>query len=198
MASEMNNKLRVAGLRPTRTRVALAYILFAQGNRHVSAEMLFEEANRAKVSVALATVYNTLHEFTKVGFLRQVAIDSSKSYFDTNNTEHHHYYLEDRHELMDIPPTDVAVGKVPIPPEGYEIARVDVVVRLRRKTINPSPTRWKERGFDLASAFPADNANASASRLKSAQSQLSRQHHVFAINVRHSLRWSLFCPLQTN
>ena len=114
MASEMNNKLRVAGLRPTRTRVALAYILFAQGNRHVSAEMLFEEANRAKVSVALATVYNTLHEFTKSrGFLRQVAINSSKSYFDTNNTEHHHYYLEDRHELMDIPPTDVAVGKIP-------------------------------------------------------------------------------------
>ena len=133
IASEMNNKLRVAGLRPTRTRVALAHMLFAQGNRHVSAEMLFEEANRAKVSVALATVYNTLHEFTKVGFLRQVAIDSSKSYFDTNNTEHHHYYLEDKHELMDIPPTDVAVGKVPIPPEGYEIARVDVVVRLRRK-----------------------------------------------------------------
>jgi Fur family transcriptional regulator, iron response regulator len=133
MASEMKNKLRIAGLRPTRTRVALAHMLFAQGNRHVSAEMLFEEANRAKVSVALATVYNTLHEFTKVGFLRQVAIDSSKSYFDTNNTEHHHYYLEDRHELMDIPPTDVAVGEIPVPPPDYEIVRVDVVVRLRRK-----------------------------------------------------------------
>jgi Fur family iron response transcriptional regulator len=78
MASETKAKLRSVGLRPTRTRVALAYMLFAQGNRHVSAEMLFEEANRAKVSVALATVYNTLHEFTKVGFLRQVAIDSSK------------------------------------------------------------------------------------------------------------------------
>jgi Fur family transcriptional regulator, iron response regulator len=140
MASETKAKLRSVGLRPTRTRVALAHMLFAQGNRHVSAEMLFEEASRAKVSVSLATIYNTLHEFTKVGFLRQVAIDSSKSYFDTNNTEHHHYYLEDRHELMDIPPTDVAVGKVPIPPEGYEIARVDVVVRLRRKTINSLPT----------------------------------------------------------
>jgi len=109
-------------------------MLFGQGNRHVSAEMLFEKANRAKVSVSLATVYNTLHEFAKVGFLRQVAVDSSKSYFDTNNSEHHHYYLEDRHELMDVPPTDVAVDRVPVPPEGYEIARVDVVVRLRRKT----------------------------------------------------------------
>ena len=132
MAIEIKD-MRNVGLRPTRTRLALANLLFAQGHRHVSAEMLFEEASRAKVSVSLATVYNTLHEFTKVGFLRQVAIDSSKSYFDTNNTEHHHYYLEDRHELMDIPPTDVAVGEVPVPPAGYEIVRVDVVERLRRK-----------------------------------------------------------------
>jgi Fur family transcriptional regulator, iron response regulator len=137
MASEIEKKLRSVGLRPTRTRVALAHMLFAHGNRHVSAEMVFEEASRTKVSVSLATIYNTLHEFTKVGFLRQVAIDSSKSYFDTNNTEHHHYYLEDRHELMDIPPSDVAVGEIPAPPAGYEIARVDVVVRLRRK--EPAP-----------------------------------------------------------
>ena len=137
---QMKDRLRGVGLRPTRPRVALAIILFGKGDRHVSAEVLFEEASGAEVSVSLATIYNTLNEFTKVGFLRQVAIDSSKSYFDTNNTEHHHYYLEDRHELMDIPPTDVAVGKVPVPPEGYEIARVDVVVRLRRKTINSVST----------------------------------------------------------
>jgi Fur family transcriptional regulator, iron response regulator len=128
-------KLRGAGLRPTRTRIALGHMLFAQGNRHVSAEMLFAEASLAEVSVSLATVYNTLHEFTKVGFLRQVAIDSSKLYFDTNNTEHQHFFLEDRHELMDIPQADVAVGKIPSPPEGYEITRIDVVVRLRRKRI---------------------------------------------------------------
>ena len=137
IARQMKDRLREVGLRPTRPRVALAIILFGKGDRHVSAEMLFEEASGAEVSVSLATIYqHPSHEFTKVGFLRQVAIDSSKSYFDTNNTEHHHYYLEDRHELMDIPQTDVAVGEVPIPPEGYEIARVDVVVRLRRKTIN--------------------------------------------------------------
>jgi Fur family transcriptional regulator, iron response regulator len=140
MANQMRERLRELGLRPTRTRVALSNILFAKGDRHISAEMLFEEASKAKVPVSLATVYNTLHQFTEVGLLRQIAVDSAKSYFDTNNTEHHHYYLEDRHELMDIPPTDVAVGKVPIPPEGYEIARVDVVVRLRRKTINSAPT----------------------------------------------------------
>jgi Fur family transcriptional regulator, iron response regulator len=133
VANQMRKRLREIGLRPTRTRVALANILFGKGDRHVSAEMLFDEASQAKVPVSLATVYNTLHQFTEVGLLRQVAIDSSKSYFDTNNTEHHHYYLEDRHELMDIPPTDVAVGQVPVPPAGYEVVRIDVVVRLRRK-----------------------------------------------------------------
>jgi len=136
-ANQLKSRLREVGLRQTRTRVALGSILFGKGDRHVSAEMLFEEACQASVSVSLATVYNTLHQFTEVGLLRQVAIESSKSYFDTNNTEHHHYYLEDRHELMDIPPTDVAVGEIPVPPAGYEIDRVDVVVRLRRKQQAP-------------------------------------------------------------
>jgi Fur family transcriptional regulator, iron response regulator len=133
MANRMREQLRKLGLRPTRTRVTLGNILFAKGDRHISAEMLFEEASQANVAVSLATVYNTLHQFTEAGLLRQVAIDSSKSYFDTNNTEHHHYYLEDRNELMDNPPTAVTVGEIPAPPAGYEIVRVDVVVRLRRK-----------------------------------------------------------------
>ena len=133
IATQLRSRLREIGLRPTRTRVALGSILFGKGDRHVTAEILFEEACRASVSVSLGTVYNTLHQFTEVGLLQQVAIESSKSYFDTNNTEHHHYYLEDRHELMDIPPTDVAVGEIPVPPAGYEVVRVDVVVRLRRK-----------------------------------------------------------------
>ena len=132
-ANQMRTRLREVGLRPTRTRIALGSLLFAKGDRHVSAEMLFEEAKRAKVSVSLATVYNTLHQFTEAGLLRQVAIDASKSYFDTNITEHNHFYIEDRHELMDVSPTDVVVGKAPVPPDGYEIVRIDVVVRLRRK-----------------------------------------------------------------
>jgi Fur family transcriptional regulator, iron response regulator len=131
--AKMRTKLREAGLRPTRTRIALRALLFSKGDRHVTAEQLFEEAHEARVSVSLATVYNTLHQFTAVGFLRQVAIDATKSYFDTNTTEHHHFYIEDRHELMDIPPTNLIVGKAPVPPDGYEIARIDVVVRLRRK-----------------------------------------------------------------
>src|SRR5579871_2520241 len=130
---DVKAKLREVGLRPTRQRMALGWILFAKGDRHVTAEMLYEEATRAKVPVSLATVYNTLHQFTEVGLLRQVAVDGSKAYFDTNNSEHHHFFIEDRNDLLDIPTSDVIVGKAPVPPEGYEIARIDVVVRLRRK-----------------------------------------------------------------
>ena len=125
--------LRGVGLRPTRQRMALGWILFAKGDRHLTAEMLYEEASKAKVPVSLATVYNTLHQFTEVGLLRQVAIDGSKTYFDTNASDHHHFFLEGQNELLDIPGAEVMVGRMPSVPEGFEIARIDVVVRLRRK-----------------------------------------------------------------
>ena len=125
--------LREVGLRPTRQRMALGWILFAKGDRHITAEMLYEEAAKAKVPVSLATVYNTLHQFTDVGLLRQVAVDGSKTYFDTNVSQHHHFFVEGENDLLDIPHSDVVVGKTPIPPEGYEVARIDVVVRLRKK-----------------------------------------------------------------
>jgi Fur family iron response transcriptional regulator len=126
--------LRQVGLRPTRQRMALGWILFGKGDRHLTAEMLYEEATRAKVPVSLATIYNTLHQFTEVGLLRQVAVDGSKAYFDTNATAHHHFFVEGEDEVLDIPDAEVIVGKTPSPPEGFEITRVDVVVRLRRKT----------------------------------------------------------------
>jgi len=112
--------------------MALGWILFGKGDRHLTAEMLYEEATRAKVPVSLATVYNTLHQFTEVGLLRQVAVDGSKSYFDTNASEHHHFFVEGEDALVDIPEAEVIVGKMPTAPEGYEIARIDVVVRLKR------------------------------------------------------------------
>ena len=130
---DVKEMLRHVGLRPTRQRMALGWILFGKGDRHITAEGLYEEATQAKVPVSLATVYNTLHQFTDVGLLRQVAVDGSKAYFDTNASQHHHFFLEGEHALLDIPQSDVFVGKTPIPPEGYEIARIDVVVRLRRK-----------------------------------------------------------------
>lgn len=130
---DVKSMLRQVGLRPTRQRMALGWILFAKGDRHLTAEMLYEEASNAKVPVSLATVYNTLHQFTDVGLLRQVAVDGSKTYFDTNVSDHHHFFVEGENELVDIPSAEVVFGNAPEAPEGYEIARVDIVVRLRRK-----------------------------------------------------------------
>jgi Fur family iron response transcriptional regulator len=113
--------------------MALGWILFSKGDRHLTAEMLYEEATRAKVPVSLATIYNTLHQFTDVGLLRQVAVDGSKSYFDTNATDHHHFFVEGEDALVDIPDDGVLVDKLPLAPEGYEIARIDVVVRLKKR-----------------------------------------------------------------
>ncbi len=124
--------LREAGLRPTRQRLALAELLYARGNRHISAEGLHEEALIGRVPVSLATIYNTLHQFTGAGLLREVAVDGSKTYFDTNTSDHHHFFVEDDERVLDIPPGQMGLGRLPEPPAGYEISRVDVVVRLRR------------------------------------------------------------------
>ena len=130
--TEIRSMLRTSGLRPTRQRMALAEILFRRGNRHISAEGLHEEATIERVPVSLATIYNTLHQFTEAGLLREVAVDGSKTYFDTNTGEHHHFFVEDDNAVIDIPDGQMGVGRVPSPPPGYEVTRVDVVVRLRR------------------------------------------------------------------
>lgn len=133
--SDLRDKLRRVGLRPTRQRVSLGWLLFGKGDRHITAEMLFDEATRARVPVSLATVYNTLHQFTQAGLLRQLAVDGTKAYFDTNPTEHHHFFLEDEGELIDMPAEGVTVGELPEPPAGMEVAGVEVIVRLRRKGV---------------------------------------------------------------
>jgi Fur family iron response transcriptional regulator len=130
---DVNEMLQAAGLRPTRQRMALGWLLFGKGARHLTAEMLYEEATLAKVPVSLATVYNTLNQLTDAGLLRQVSVDGTKTYFDTNVTAHHHFYLENKHELVDIPDPHLMLSKMPDVPDGYEIARVDMVVRLRKK-----------------------------------------------------------------
>ncbi len=132
-SQDVTGLLRGAGLRPTRQRVALAELLFSKGNRHISAENLHEEAIVANVPVSLATVYNTLHQFTEVGLLREVAVEGTKTYFDTNTHEHQHFFYEDENIVVDIPGKGVTLDDLPQPPEGMEITRVDVVVRLRKK-----------------------------------------------------------------
>ena len=121
------------GLRPTRQRVALAELLVGDGqDRHVTAESLFESAGRAGASVSLATVYNTLRSFTEAGLLAEITVDGTRSYFDTRTDEHAHFFWEGEGHLTDAPQGAVAFAKVPEAPEGAEISRIDVVLRVRR------------------------------------------------------------------
>jgi Fur family iron response transcriptional regulator len=124
--------LRMAGLRPTRQRIALAELLFSGAHRHVSAEELHAEASATRVNVSLATIYNTLHQFQEAGLLREVAIDASRSYFDTDTSDHHHFYLEDEQRVVDIPATSIVIGGLPAAPEGMVVTHVDVIVRVKR------------------------------------------------------------------
>ena len=124
------SRLREAGLRPTRQRLALGRLLFDGGDRHVTAETLHEEAQKAGISVSLATVYNTLHQFTGAKLLREVVVDSSRTYFDTNISDHHHFFVENNGKLMDIDGEKIAITGLPEAPGGMGIARVDVIVRL--------------------------------------------------------------------
>ena len=126
------SELRQAGLRPTRQRVDLGKLLFAKGHRHVCAEDLHEEAEAADVRVSLATVYNALHQFTQVGLLREVAIDGARTYFDTNISDHHHFFVEGEGRLVDMA-DHVGIDRLPEPPGGMEITAVEIVVRVRRK-----------------------------------------------------------------
>jgi Fur family iron response transcriptional regulator len=130
---EIETRLRDCGLRPTRQRIALADLLFAKGDRHLTVEELHEEASAAGVPVSLATVYNTLHQFTQAGMIRVLAVESARTYFDTNISDHHHFFVEGRNEVLDIPINNLSIDNLPNAPDGMEIAHVDVIIRLREK-----------------------------------------------------------------
>jgi len=124
--------LRAAHLRPTQQRLALARLLFERGDRHVTAEHLHGEAVKAGVRASLATVYNTLHQFIAAGLLREVVVNSGRSYFDTNVSDHHHFFFEDNGRLLDIPGEHVTVSGLPKPPAGATIRRIEVIIRVDR------------------------------------------------------------------
>ncbi len=128
--------LRAAHLRSTRQRLALVRLLFERGDRHVTAEQLHGEAVEAAVRMSLATVYNALHQFMEAGLLREVVVNSDRSYFDTNVSDHHHFFFEDTGRLLDIPGEHVAVSGLPKLPAGTAIRRVDVMIRVDR---DPAP-----------------------------------------------------------
>jgi Fur family iron response transcriptional regulator len=123
--------LRAVGLRPTRQRLALARLLLENGDRHITAEQLHGEATAAAIRVSLATVYNTLHQFTEAGLLREVVVEPGRSYFDTNTADHHHFFCEADGRLQDIPGRDVVISGYPLPPGGTKVSRVDVIIRVR-------------------------------------------------------------------
>ena len=129
--SDIVEKLRAAGLRPTRQRLALAHILFGSGDRHITAEALLAEAEAADVPVSLATVYNTLNQFEDAGILRQVAIEGGKTFFDTNTSDHLHFYISGKNALVDIDADDLKITGLPALPPGTELDRIDVIVRLK-------------------------------------------------------------------
>lgn len=125
--------LAAGGLRPTRQRMALAMLLVGDGqHRHVTAESLFDFACKTGAKVSLATVYNTLRSFTDAGLMAEITVDGTRSYFDTNVSDHAHFYWEDEGRLSDAPMGSVAFERLPEAPKGAEIAKVDVVIRLRK------------------------------------------------------------------
>ena len=128
---KLAERLRTAGLRLTRPRLALSRLLFDGDNRHITAEQLHEEASAALISVSLATVYNVLHQFTAAGLLREVVVEPGRSYFDTNIDDHHHFFCEASGALRDIAGRDVTISGIPVPPAGTEISRIEVIVRVR-------------------------------------------------------------------
>ena len=128
---DLAERLRSAGLRVTRPRLALLRLLSDTGHRHITVENLHEEAIAAAIPVSLATVYNILHQFTAAGLLRKVLIAPGRLYFDTNVDEHHHFLCESTGLLQDIPEKEIAVLGIPAPPVGTAISRVEVIVRLR-------------------------------------------------------------------
>jgi Fur family transcriptional regulator, iron response regulator len=135
----LRKRLRAANLRPTRQRVTLGWLLFAKGDRHVTADMLFDEARAAKAAVSMGTIYNTLHQFTRAGLLREIVVEGSRAYFDTNPLPHAHFLLEETGALVDIPAADLRLIQPPKAPDGYEIDRVEMIVRVRAVSKVQSP-----------------------------------------------------------
>lgn len=129
---ELATRLRTAGLRPTRQRMALARLLFEGAHRHVTAEGLHAEVKAARHPVSLATVYNTLNQFRDAGLLREVVVAPGRSYFDTNTGDHHHFFVETDGELHDFPSDHITIQGLPVPPKGTKLSRVDVIVRVKR------------------------------------------------------------------
>jgi len=130
--AHLRARLREAGLRPTRQRMLIGWLLFSKGDRHVCAEDLFMETQKARAHLSLATVYNTLNQFSETGLLRKVATVGERSVFDTNTGDHHHFFVENDGAVLDVIDGPLELKVAPEPPPGYRVVGVDVVIRLER------------------------------------------------------------------
>jgi len=130
-AQDAKQTLLAAGVGLTRQRLALAELLFDGADRHVTAEQLFAEARGNACEVSFATIYNTLKVFSEAGLLREVVVDASRTYFDTNVKPHHHFFVEQSRTLIDIPGQDVVVSKLPDAPAGMVMTDCEIIIRIR-------------------------------------------------------------------
>ena len=127
----LRRKLEAAGVRPTRQRIDLGRAIFSAGDRHFTAEMLFQETRSIPFAPTLGTIYNTLNEFARCGLLREIAIYDAKLWYDTKTGPHFHFYSEDSEELSDIPEEWLPHIDIPAP-DGHRVAAIDVIVRLKK------------------------------------------------------------------
>jgi Fur family transcriptional regulator, iron response regulator len=127
----VRRKLEAAGVRPTRQRIQLGCAIFGTGDRHFTAEMIYQETRSIRFAPTLGTIYNTLSEFARCGLLREIAIYDAKLWYDTKTGPHFHFYREDSEELWDVPDEWRPGLEIPAP-EGMRIVAIDVIVRLKK------------------------------------------------------------------
>lgn len=135
--ASLRHRLRSKGLRPTRQRMLLGWLLFSKGDRHISADDLYLESQAARAYLSIATVYNTLNQFSEAGLLRKVVSVGERTVFDTNTGDHHHFLVESEGTVLDIADDRLELSKLPEPPPGYRIVGVDVVVRIEKVRGSP-------------------------------------------------------------
>ena len=155
---EVRQRLRQAGLRPTRQRMAIGRLLFGPAHRHVTVDDLSQEAQAAGERLSLATIYNTLHHFSDAGLVRRICTGSERVYFDTDPGDHHHFYAEAESLVIDVPKGNVAVDRLPVPPSGYEITRVDVVIHIRATHLAAGHCETREQCRECAGCARAPKA----------------------------------------
>ena len=124
------NKLEKNGIRATKQRRVLAKLIFDKGKRHISAENLFDEVKKDERKISMATIYNTLKQFTSLGLIREIVVDQNKSLYCNNNQSHYHLYIEDEGKVIDIPTQNIDLD-IPSIPACLKLHDIDVIVRIR-------------------------------------------------------------------